>query len=234
MRVTAFALRKAVGGGNPARLMQVWEGSGDQTPKPAEAVGSVELPMEVEDAMAKLLEASNNELIGLVKQIYSMTHKASERRVTEMFREAGHMKDNAARDVEEATRQVVELDGELEAAREELQARKTAADKFAELDAERTAEIATLRERLAGATESVSQLKTELQMARERAENAERAADAARHEATSIAGRYEALQEVQKQLNASIAAAKSVGRKPAAKRAKPKKAATATAATPPR
>ena len=80
--ITGFALRQKVGGGNPARLKQVWdEHRNSQAATKAEPVA--ELPVEVAEEIATVTKALTERLATLAVELNDKAIKAAERRVSD-------------------------------------------------------------------------------------------------------------------------------------------------------
>lgn len=146
--ITGFALRNKVGGGNPNRLKQVWdEYVSSQSVTKAEPVA--ELPVEVADEIAAVTKALTDRLANLAVELNDKAVKAAERRVAEVVRAAGEQREQAERELADASQTVDDLEAKLDQA----EANSTElAKKYAELQAASQAqaiELAQARERLA-------------------------------------------------------------------------------------
>lgn len=145
--VTGFALRKLVGGGNPSRLKQVWdEHIAGQDVIRAEPVA--ELPIELADELAAVSKALTERLAALAVDLNDRAIKAAERRVHEVVRTAGEQREQAERELADASLTVDELESKLEELKGDV---LTLESELAEQHQKRHAqdvELAQLRERL--------------------------------------------------------------------------------------
>ena len=141
--ITGFALRQKVGGGNPSRLKQVWdEYLSSQSVTKAEPVA--ELPIEVAIVTKTLTER----LSMLAVELNDKAVKAAERRVAEVVRAAGNQREQAERELADASSTVDDLETKLNEARAESgEFEKRLADAQATSQAQ-AVELAQLRERL--------------------------------------------------------------------------------------
>lgn len=150
--ITGFALRQKVGGGNPTRLKQVWdEHINSQTTAKAEPVA--ELPVEVAEEVATvtkaLTKALTERLAALAVELNDKAVKAAERRVHEVVRAAGEQREQAERELADASQTVDDLENKLdEAASAAAVLEKRLADSQASHQAQ-AVELAQVRERLA-------------------------------------------------------------------------------------
>jgi len=111
--VTGFALRQRVGGGNPARLRQVWDEylASNTT---AQAQPLAELPVEVADEVAAVTAALKERITTLAVELNDKAVKAAERRVAEVVRAAGEQREQAERELADATSTVDDLEKTLD------------------------------------------------------------------------------------------------------------------------
>lgn len=146
--VTGFAIRQKVGGGNPARLKQVWEEHvSSQSVTKAEPVA--ELPVEVADEVAAVSKALTERLATLAVELNDKAVRTAERRVAEIIRTAGEQREFAERELADAAQTVDDLESLLEEARATASGlEKLLADVQAVSQAQ-AVELAQVRERLA-------------------------------------------------------------------------------------
>ena len=142
--ITGFALRQKVGGGNPSRLKQVWdEHLASQSVTKAEPVA--ELPIEV----AIVTRALTERLSMLAVELNDKAVKAAERRVVEMVRAAGDQREQAERELADASQTVDDLETKLDGMKA---GSEVVENRLAETQATsqtQAVELAKLRERLA-------------------------------------------------------------------------------------
>ena len=150
--ITGFALRQKVGGGNPSRLKQVWdEHLASQSVTRAEPVA--ELPLEVAEEVAAVTKALTERLAALAIELNDKAVKAAGRRVHEVVRSAGEQREQAERELADASQTFDDLEMKLDEARvhgEALQGRLAEAQVASQAQA---VELTQLRERLS-ATEA--------------------------------------------------------------------------------
>jgi chromosome segregation ATPase len=111
-RVTGFALRKTVGGGNPSRLVRVWE----DYKRSREVVDSEpvqELPMEVEEALNEMTGSFLEQVRNLAQNLNSRAVKTAERRVADVMRSAKEQQENAEAELVDAAATVEDLEEQL-------------------------------------------------------------------------------------------------------------------------
>ncbi len=146
--ITGFALRQKVGGGNPGRLKQVWdEHLASQSVTKAEPVA--ELPIEVAEEIAMVTKNLTDRLYMLTVELNDKTVKAAERRVAEVVRAAGDQREQAERELADASSTVDDLEAKLHEVRAESEAiEKLLADAQATGQAQ-AVDLAQLKERLA-------------------------------------------------------------------------------------
>ena len=152
--VTGFALRQKIGGGNPARLRQVWDDHLASLNTAASTQPVVELPPELMQAVASLTQTVNERIMALVVELNDQAVQAANGRVQEVLLTSGEQQQQAQQELAEAATAVNELDTQLMAAQTEVETltnQLTASQ--AQLQAQ-AIELAQLRERLAAAEEA--------------------------------------------------------------------------------
>lgn len=202
--ITGFALRQKVGGGNPSRLKQVWdEHLASQSVTKAEPVA--ELPIEVAEEVAAVTKALTERLATLAVELNDKAVKAAERRVHEVVRAAGEQREQAERELADASQTVDDLETKLDQATAETEMLES---KLADVQATNQAqavELAQLRERLT-VTEQTA-----------KAVEAQHAAELARMNAAIEADRARNQQEAE-QLRVELADQKKATQTAAAER----------------
>ena len=150
--ITGFALRQKVGGGNPSRLKQVWdEHLASQSVTKAEPVA--ELPIEVAEEVATVTKALTDRLQALAVELNDKAVKAAERRVHEVVRSSGEQREQAERELADASQTVDELETKLDEALTQGEAMETKLAEVQAVSQAKAVELAQLRERLS-ATET--------------------------------------------------------------------------------
>ena len=198
--ITGFALRQRVGGGNPTRLKQVWDGHiNSQTVTKAEPVAV--LPVEVADELAAVTKALNERLANLAVKLNDKAVKGAERRVQEVVRAAGEQREQADRELADASQTVEDLEDKLETAASAAEVlEKRLADSLSSGQAQ-AVELAQLRERLAfteqmakATAEQHAELTSTLAKVQAERDGAGSETATAREDAAQLRGQVQALQ----------------------------------------
>lgn len=180
--ITGFALRQKVGGGNPSRLKQVWdEHLASQSVTKAEPVA--ELPVEVAEEVAAVTKALTDRLQALAVELNDKAVKAAERRVHEVVRSAGEQREQAERELSDASQTVDELETKLDEALTQGEAMETKLAEVQAVNQAQAVELAQLRERLSA---------MEAERGRYQAEAVKLRAD--HEDAVKLRGQVEAMQ----------------------------------------
>lgn len=146
--ITGFALRQKVGGGNPSRLKQVWdEYLSSQSVTKAEPVA--ELPIEVAEELAMVTKTLTERLAMLAVELNDKAVKAAERRVAEVVRAAGDQREQAERELTDASSTVDDLENKLNEVRAESEVFEKRLAETQTISQKQAVELAQLRERLA-------------------------------------------------------------------------------------
>ena len=146
--ITGFALRSKVGGGNPARLRQIWdEHASGQNQVKAEPVA--ELPVEVAEVVATVSKNLTERLSALAVELNDKAVKAAERRVHEVVRSAGEQRAQVERELADASQTVDDLEAELDKALSGGAALEVKLNDVQTAHQAQAVELAQLRERLA-------------------------------------------------------------------------------------
>jgi len=205
--VTGFAIRQKVGGGNPARLKQVWEEHvSSQSVTKAEPVA--ELPVEVADEVAAVSKALTERLATLAVELNDKAVRTAERRVAEIIRTAGEQREFAERELADAAQTVDDLESQLEEARATASGlEKLLADVQAVSQAQ-AVELAQIRERLA-LTVQAAKAAAEEHAAELGCLNAGFGAERSRYQ-SELAGQKKAFQDIVTERDAARAELASV------------------------
>lgn len=145
--ITGFALRTKVGGGNAARLKQVWDEHVSQAVTHTETVA--ELPPEVADEVAGVSKALTERLAALAVELNDRAVKAADRRVAEVVRSAGEQREQAERELADAAVTVDDLETRLDEADAEAEQLQKRVVELTATNQTQAVELAQLRERLA-------------------------------------------------------------------------------------
>ena len=111
-RVTGFALRKEVGGGNPSRLVRVWEDY-RQTQEVVESEPVQDLPVEVEEALNEMTGAFLEQVRSLALNLNNRAVKTAERRVADVMKSAKEQQESAEAELIDAATTVDDLEDQL-------------------------------------------------------------------------------------------------------------------------
>lgn len=191
--VTSYAIRRMVGGGNVARIKQVWEGH-----VAAEAAAAcdplAEVPHEVAieaDAVKKLLA---DQISLLVAGLNDRAVKAAQQRVVEIAKDAADQRDQLERELADAAQTIDYVESKLTIAEQEVDMKTISLAESQEHMQTLVVEIAQLNERLTAA-----------ETAGAGAVEERKKAEAWRVEAANLSGRLEEAQAVNEKLISSRA-----------------------------
>lgn len=152
VNITGFALRKRVGGGDPSRLRQVWDGYlAGQTSVESEPLA--DLPPELADALKVVTATLTGHVVQLLRELNDRAVRAAECRVDDITRTAGEQKAQAERELADAVQTVDDLEQRLEAATADLRKTQELLDNSREREQTNLVELAQVRERLAATEE---------------------------------------------------------------------------------
>lgn len=111
--ITGFALRQVVGGGNPARMKQVWDEHVASTTKPPAPQAQV-LPEEINRAVEAAVQALGERLGAIATHIHSQALQAAHVRVEEVRRAAAVQRDAADRELTDAGQAVEDMKAKVD------------------------------------------------------------------------------------------------------------------------
>mgnify|MGYP005985315101 CR=1 FL=1 len=190
-RVNGSALRRAIGAGTPARMIEVWKAHKGGNAKPAEEV-EVSLPVELEDALKQYNDQIAASLRMIVSNLHRVSLRTAEMRVAEVTRKAAQEQADYEAELKLASDLIENADMSSASLREELAATR---DQLTQ----KTAELAQLAERLEHSRselqetkEANRQLRQQADDSRQQAEELRRALDTANQEHAQAQGRSEA------------------------------------------
>lgn len=193
--ITGFALRSKVGGGNPARLRQIWdEHASGQNQVEAEPVA--ELPVEVAEVVATVSKNLTERLSALAVELNDKAVKAAERRVHEVVRSAGEQRAQVERELADASQTVDDLETELDKALSGGAALEIKLNDVQTAHQAQAVELAQLRERLAVTERAAAQALEQHSEALKR-EAEQHAAEVARMSSALEAERARFLEELE-------------------------------------
>lgn len=187
--ITGFALRQKIGGGNPARLKQIWDehvtsdGAAPAAPAP-------ELPPEIAERVATHGRELAERLTALAAELNADAIAAAERRVTSVLAEAAAQREQAERELLDASQTVEDLENKLEEAvksADVLQERLGGSQSTCQAQA---INLAQLRERLAHAEQSA---KVAIEEHAAEVDRINQAAEAERERARSVMEEHKKL-----------------------------------------
>ena len=190
--ITGFALRQKIGGGHPSRLKQVWdEYLNSQVAVKADPFA--ELPIEVAEEVAAVNKALAERLMAMAVEVNNKAVKAAERHVAEIIRSTGEHREQAERELADASQTVEDLETRLDEARanaEEL------GNSLAEIRNDHQAQAV----KLAQVSERLVLIEEERNRYEQQAEQMRTERDTAREDAARLRGLVEALQTQVKDL----------------------------------
>ena len=190
--ITGFALRQKIGGGHPSRLKQVWdEYLNSQVAVKADPFA--ELPVEVAEEVGAVNKALAERLMAMAVEVNNKAVKAAERHVAEIIRSTGEHREQAERELADASQTVEDLETRLDEARanaEEL------GNSLAEIRNDHQAQAI----KLAQVSERLVLIEEERNRYEQQAEQMRTERDTAREDAARLRGLVEALQTQVKDL----------------------------------
>ena len=124
-RVTGFALRKEIGGGNPSRLVRVWE-EFRQSQEVVESQPVQDLPVEVEEALTEMTDSFLDQVRSLALNLNNRAVRTAERRVADVMKSAKEQQESAEAELIDAATAVDELESQAKALQDELDQTKRA------------------------------------------------------------------------------------------------------------
>lgn len=213
VNITGFALRKRVGGGDPSRLRQVWDGylAGQTSVEPEPLA---DLPPELADAVKAVTATLTGHVVQLLRELNDRVVRAAECRVDDITRTAEEQKTQAERELADAVQTVDDLEQKLDAVTADLRKTLELLDGSREREQAYLVELAQVRERLAATEE---RLKDAEKTGREAAEQHRQQMDTLQHKlndaeqrlADSVS-RYTAdLREVKTEYNGAVSELKA-------------------------
>lgn len=152
VNITGFALRKRVGGGDPSRLRQVWDGyQAGQTSVEPEPLA--DLPPELADAVKTVTATLTGHVVQLLRELNDRAVRAAECRVDDITRTAEEQKAQAERELADAVQTVDDLEQKLDATTADLRKTLELLDGSREREQTTLVELAQVRERLTATEE---------------------------------------------------------------------------------
>ncbi|EFT4511398.1 hypothetical protein H2549_005073 [Salmonella enterica subsp. enterica serovar Stanley] len=213
INITGFALRKRVGGGDPSRLRQVWDGYlAGQTSVESEPLA--DLPPELADAVKVVTATLTGHVVQLLRELNDRAVRAAECRVDDITRTAGEQKEQAERELADAVQTVDDLEEKLEAVTADLRKTQDLLDNSREREQTNLVELAQVRERLAATEE---RLKDAEKNGREAAEQHRQQTETLQHKlddaeqrlADSVSRYASDLREAKGEYNATVSELKA-------------------------
>lgn len=161
-RVTGFAIRGVLGGGNATRLKNIWDAH-KQSQQVVEAEPVHELPVEVQDALETLTGEFITQFKHMVTSLNNKAVSTAERRVSEVIKTAQSEQEKAEAELSDAEVAVEELENQLEAKANELDQKNHDLVEADETSRKQSREITELNKQLAVMTEKVESLTGQLE-----------------------------------------------------------------------
>ncbi|EDS7589103.1 hypothetical protein AAQ05_004519 [Salmonella enterica subsp. diarizonae] len=213
VNITGFALRKRVGGGDPSRLRQVWDGYlvGQTSVEPEPLA---DLPPELADAVKAVTATLTGHVVQLLRELNDRAVRAAECRVDDITRTAEEQKALAERELADAVQTVDDLEQKLDAATADLRKTLELLDGSREREQTTLVELAQVRERLAATEE---RLKDAEKNGREAAEQHRQQTESLQHKledaeqrlADSVSRYASDLREVKTEYNGAVSELKA-------------------------
>ena len=190
--ITGFALRQKIGGGHPTRLKQVWDEylNSQVAVKPDPFA---ELPVEVAEEVAAVNKALAERLMAMAVEVNNKAVKAAERHVAEIIRSTGEHREQAERELADASQTVEDLETRLDEA-------KANAEELGNSLAEIRNDHQVQAVKLAQVSERLVLIEEERNRYEQQAEQMRTERDTAREDAARLRGLVEALQTQVKDL----------------------------------
>lgn len=181
-QVTGFALRSQLGAGNANRLKQIWEqylASEESAP-----AAIPDLPMEVSTRLKNVIDDLGTQITMLVGDLHARAVRAAEARITELARGLDEHRQQADRELLDASSTVDDLEKQLAQLIEQRQARDAEIALLQDTSRTIAVELAAANEKLNAADQRIQLLTSELAALRQTA------LDGAR-----LSGKLEALEQ---------------------------------------
>ena len=156
--ITGFALRRQIGGGDPARLKHVWD---EYSKGSARAEPVAELPVEVAESLAAMTKALTESLAGFARELNDKAVKAADARVAEAIRGTAEQAEQSQRELADASQTVEELEATLDEAHARIASTEAERKALVEQIAELREKNAVLGERATAAETRATELRTE-------------------------------------------------------------------------
>ena len=182
--LSAFAVRRALGGGNMNRIAGVlaeWEAT--KTPQPV-APEMIELPVELQAEVDSRMAELSSGLSSTIARIHRRATEIAEGRVTDAVKAARAAATSAEAELADARAILTETDEQIEQLTAEVDRLRHAEQALQQQHADHRAAIGTLSERAEAAERHVQELTT-------RGETMAAAADAAKERAAAATARAE-------------------------------------------
>ncbi|ECC9721902.1 hypothetical protein DVF32_25270 [Salmonella enterica subsp. diarizonae] len=198
-RITGFGLRNLTGGGNPARLKQVWdEYLATQTPPSTEPVA--ELPDEVANAVKAISATLAEQLTKLAAELNDKVVKAAECRVDDITRAAEEQQAETEQELADAAQTVDDLEQKLEAMTADFRKTQELLDNSREREQANLVELAQVRERLAATEDRLKASEAAAEQHRQQQAELQKRLDAAGNKLAEAATHHEAeLRDIREQ-----------------------------------
>ncbi|EAC1188093.1 DNA-binding protein [Salmonella enterica subsp. enterica] len=213
VNITGFALRKRVGGGDPSRLRQVWDGylAGQKSVEPEPLA---DLPPELADAVKAVTATLTGHVVQLLRELNGRAVRAAECRVDDITRTAEEQKAQAERELADAVQAVDDLEQKLDAVTTDLRKTLELLDGSREREQTYLVELAQVRERLAATEE---RLKDAEKSGREAAEQHRQQTETLQHKlddaeqrlSDSVSRHTSDLREAKVEYNATVSELKA-------------------------
>jgi chromosome segregation ATPase len=121
-RVTAFAIRQRIGGGDPVRIRAVWSAYQANREEQLPTAATDMLPAEFAEALEGLNTALLDDLRTLACRLYQHARDSAEARVREVLRTARTVQEQAEAEMTDARQNAITQDARIEALEEQVEA----------------------------------------------------------------------------------------------------------------
>lgn len=125
-RVTGYAIRQILGGGDQSRLFSVWQSHSNQSV--VEHIPEQNLPVELDESLGELGDALQKQLRSVATELYRNAVKVAERQVMEITRQYKDLEEQTAAELQDAASIIDALEERLRTLEREHQSAIEAKD----------------------------------------------------------------------------------------------------------
>lgn len=172
-RVTGFRLRRKLGGGDTKRMFGIWKAATANDAAEAQPA-TVELPIEIEDALTTLSAQVEDQLRLLAGNINAIAARLAERRVAEIMGSMAAQATLHAEEMDDANRAVDDLELKIDSLEDRIVQLNDELTSERSKTEQLSSELGMLRERGAKLNDELAASQAELNLAKEGIESRER------------------------------------------------------------